>query len=501
LVPLDISPARFPTAYVSSLSTGERARGASLEHDDHAEISVISEEYLWLLETSVACDETLVGVVPGASVRVTRRGLLKYDLGRAMVVPGARKLLVSAPEVRRAYHLTGSPGPDIHYVHKTTGAELVFRLDRARFGDDYTHLVLEDSEDYCVSNLDFYNPSPLEPVHPRDETRVWPLIHAVERLHWSSNHMGSYDMGTLCSSADYVGDVTPEAINLFVKHRGCSACGKGMMTAHSQLASSRGLSAIAGETAQGDVFFIENGGPKIPVLLIACEASTFIYMHTFEDAAARARGSPRVMVNSSELEAALDGAICLWARAGHPMRSLRFDRESSITSTNIHTWLQFKGVSLDLTAAGQKLGLGEVIGRIVKNRCRATVAGILEKYGYEYPTKWYTRLAADTVCVLNRTVRKGSSLSPSQQFFGPQVKLDPRRDLRAAIGEVLLFKAPKRGVTSDISTSKADWGIVIGRAFNGSGVLEVYCFEHKSYRHCFKFERDVVPAYAMALLH
>jgi hypothetical protein len=75
----------------------------------------------------------------------------------------------------------------------------------------------------------------------------------------------------------------------------------GHMTAHSQFLFTRGLSATIGETVQGDIFFIECDGPKVPVLLVSCEASLFAYLHVFEDAAARAQGS-RVMVRASELE-------------------------------------------------------------------------------------------------------------------------------------------------------------------------------------------------------
>jgi hypothetical protein len=135
-------------------------------------------------------------------------------------------------------------------------------------------------------------------------------------------------------------------------------------------------------------------------------------------------------------------SVCL--TAGHPMQELRFDRESAIAGTGIGPWLKTKGVDLTLTGAGQKLGLAEVSGRVVKNRCRSTLAGIKERFGYPYPTKWIPRLVADVVCVLNRTARRGESLSPSQKFFGVSSAMDLLRDMRASIGEVLLFKRPKR---------------------------------------------------------
>jgi hypothetical protein len=109
------------------------------------------------------------------------------------------------------------------------------------------------------------------------------------------------------------------------------------------------------------------------------------------------------------------------------------------------------------------------------------VAGIKEKFGCVFPAKWYPRLVGDSVSVLNRNVRRGSTLSPSQLFFGASNGIDVRRDLRASIGEVVLFKSTKRGVASEISVMRSEWGIVVSISFNGTGVLEGYFFESKSY--------------------
>ena len=136
----------------------------------------------------------------------------------------------------------------------------------------------------------------------------------------------------------------------------------------------------------------------------------------------------------------------------------------------------------------------------MKIRRRSTVAGMLERFGYRYPAKWIPRLAADIVCVLNRTARRGESLSPSQKFFGLASVLDVVRDLRAAIGEVLLFKQPQRGASSPISVMKAEWGIVVSRRFDKRGVMEVYLIESKTYGHRFKFARLPVSAFIMEII-
>jgi hypothetical protein len=471
---------------------------ADFEHDDHAQVSVVNEEALWMFDSILNCDEEVIGVVPGSCVKVSQRGTLKLDMGRAVVIKGAPRLLASAPELRRAYNMCSS-GSSIVYTHKVTGSTLIFQLDRVRFSDDYFHLLIDDPVDEFVGALDFYNPPPLLPVLPSDAAASWPMIRAVERLHWTTNHMSAEAMTRICKSPGYYGDATVEGIKLFVKHRGCSACSMGKMVGHSQLESSRGLDTEVGRTAQGDVFFIDDDDRKIPVLLVTCEASLFQYLHIFEDAAARSKG-PRVMINAAELHHALDGVVNLWNNAGHPLKMLRFDRESAITSTDVREYMQQSGIELVLTAAGQKLGLAEVMGKHLKDASRATVAGILQMYGYRFCLKWFTRLIADTVCLFNRTQRRGEVLSPAQKFFTPASSLDVRRDLRAALGEVLLCKSPKVGASTTISKMKSEWGVVVSRAFNGTGVLEVYLIESKSYGHRFKFERHIVPSYVMELL-
>lgn len=476
-----------------------------LEHDDHAQVSVMNETGMALFATLRGCADQVVGVVPGAGEPISRRGDLKFDMGEAVVIPDASRLLVSGSELRVAYDMSAS-GSEIRYCHRITGDTLIFRSDPVRFGDAYFHLLINPYSlkggVSSVSNLDFYDPPPLAPIPKGTEDEVWPLILAVERFHWNAGHMGAEDMKRTCRMLSYSGQVTPEGVDLFVRHRGCSACVLGTMTAHAQLPSTRGLNENVGAVFQGDIFFIEASESHllVPVLLAVCEASKFMYLHIFVDALARSRGHHKVMVRSSELEVALEGLTSVCSNAGHPMKVLRFDRESAMAGSSVGEWFKSKGVELSMTGAGQKLGLAEVCGRIVKNRCRSTLAGILERFGYRYPAKWIPRLAADIVCILNRTARRGESLSPSQKFFGVASALDTVRDMRAAIGEVLLFKQPQRGASSPISVMKAEWGIVVSRRFDKRGVMEVYLIESKAYGHRFKFARLPVSAFVMDIV-
>jgi hypothetical protein len=191
---------------------------------------------------------------------VTQRGMLKHDMSEAVVLPSAPWLLASAPELRRSYNMS-SNGSGYRYVHKTTGAVHCFRLDRARFGDDYFHALFADNEESSVSSLDFYNPATLQPVAARDEVCVWALIRAVERLHWATNHMSVDDMTRLRAY--------PCSLSIAVALRS-------LMTAHSQLESSRGLLQVVGDTAQGDVFLLSAMVPKSPFLSLPVMQAFYI---------------------------------------------------------------------------------------------------------------------------------------------------------------------------------------------------------------------------------
>jgi len=187
--------------------------------------------------------------------------------------------------------------------------------------------------------------------------------------------------------------------------------------------------------------------------------------------------------------------MSVWRTAGHAMKKLRFDREPGVITEGIKGWLLDNGVELIPTAAGQKVGLIEVLGRICKDKGRSTLAGIRARFGYEFPKRFMTKMHADVVAMTNRLPRPGCNMSPCELFFGRKC-LDVRRDLRVAMGEILLFKRPKRGVSSPMGEYKAEWGIVIGRAFNASGVVEVYLLETGAAAHRFKFVRNVtIPPY------
>ena len=79
------------------------------------------------------------------------------------------------------------------------------------------------------------------------------------------------------------------------------------------------------------------------------------------------------------------------------------------------------------------------MGRICKDRGRSTLAGIKERDGYDLPRRFLPKLLADVVSLLNRFPRGDQAESPLELFYPRCVQLVPRRDLRAAFEEILLF--------------------------------------------------------------
>jgi hypothetical protein len=244
---------------------------------------------------------------------------------------------------------------------------------------------------------------------------------------------------------------------------------------------------------QGDFFYIEAGTAKIPVMLIVDEASLFTFMYAFIKGNPAGGHGVRMMCSQAQFKVAICAMLGVWERAGRTCRQLRFDREGLVVADVMAGWLETKGIRLVPTAADHKLGLIEVQGKIVKDECRAVVCGIRERYGYVFPKIYYPMVAGDVCGLLNRTCRRYSTKSAYQMMFDDERGLDVRRDLRVAIGEIVLCHRP-RTLVAAIGVPKAQWGMVISRSFGGTGVFEVHLLENALAPrvHRFKFVRAVV---------
>jgi len=352
-----------------------------LEHDDHANISTIKKEEADIFADLLNKKGSLEGVVKNIFLPYEARGSLKFDLGEAVVCDTRRNLIAEA-QLLKSYDKQQTQGDEIRYVHRVKKDVIIFRRNSLRYRDPWYHLEISRADaKELVMSLDFYDPAPVEPVPKENAAAVWSKIYIAERFHLTVNHLKVKDMLRMIESPDYIGRVDADAIKLFAKHRGCAACRLGTMTHHPQLTSSRGLSTVPGRVAQGDIWFLESElGRKVPILLAIDEASSFMFIYVFREAALRATG-PRFMVNDKDMHAALTMLKAVWDGAVNGLELIKFDREPAIASLAIAIFCKSMGIELVLNAAGHKLGLAEGSVRIVKDKGKSVTAGIPDKFG------------------------------------------------------------------------------------------------------------------------
>ena len=78
--------------------------------------------------------------------------------------------------------------------------------------------------------------------------------------------------------------------------------------------------------------------------------------------------------------------------------------------------IEAHGVKLILKAAGQKVGLAEVSIRLIREKARATKAGVRAMYGYIPANQFNVDLCLDTISILNRTTKDGYLHTPYELF-------------------------------------------------------------------------------------
>ena len=124
-----------------------------------------------------------------------------------------------------------------------------------------------------------------------------------------------------------------------------------------------------------------------------------------------------------------------------PIKTLLFDRELGVIALS-STIKEQLGITLEAKAAGQHVGVAERHIRLLKDHCRATKLGVLDKYGYLPPSSWNLDLVLDVNAGLNTIVKSGGVASPFELFTGKSP--DRLRGLRGLPwGAIVLTKPPK----------------------------------------------------------
>ena len=159
--------------------------------------------------------------------------------------------------------------------------------------------------------------------------------------------------------------------------------------------------------------------------------------------------------------------------------------------------IEARGIKLILKAAGQKVGLAEVSIRLIREKARATKAGVRAMYGYIPANQFNLDLCLDTISVLNRTKKDGYQFTPFELFTDDRI--DHERDFRCTWGELVIVKKPK-GISSDLRVT-GEWAMVVRRFMNKSGVLKVFLLGTRRYAYRLNFLRAKVSDWMITAMN
>ena len=282
----------------------------------------------------------------------------------------------------------------------------------------------------------------------------------IRRLHEYYSHPSVNEMKRMAGVWFKELEVTPKDIDMWHAREGkfCSGCVEGKIKEHARRASTKPLVAEKpGENGVGDLMFIEGRH----------EVKTPFYLHV-DVATKLIMGCAMKDKTYGEVVRAIEHVGEQHGLLGHKLERLTFDRESSIVAAQED--IEARGVKLILKAAGQKVGLAEVSIRLVREKARATKAGVRAMYGFIPANQFNIDLCLDTISVLNRTTKDGYTHTPYELFTGEQIDYD--RDFRCRWGELVIVKKPK-GISSDLKVT-GEWAMVVRRFMNKTGVLKVF---------------------------
>ena len=208
----------------------------------------------------------------------------------------------------------------------------------------------------------------------------------------------------------------------------CTGCLEGKLKEHARRSSTKPLEAKEpGENGVGDLMFVEGRHDvKIPFYIHVDVASKLIMGYVLKNK------------TYGEIQKAIDFIESQHQLVKCKLQRLTFDRESAIAA--MQDEIEAKGIKLTLEAAGQKVGLAEVSIRLIREKARATKAGVRATFGYLPANQFNIDLCLDTISVLNRTRKDGQVQTPYEIFSGDEI--DYEQDFRCRWGELIIVKKP-----------------------------------------------------------
>ena len=150
----------------------------------------------------------------------------------------------------------------------------------------------------------------------------------------------------------------------------CSGCIEGKLKEHARKTSTKPLTADKpGGNGVGDLMFFEGRNDvKTPFYVHVDVAINLIIGYALKD---KTYGGVLHAIEYIDEQHKL---------VKHKLERLTFDRESSIVV--MQEDIEARGIKLSLKAAGQKVGLVEVSIHLIREKARATKAGVRAIYGY-----------------------------------------------------------------------------------------------------------------------
>jgi hypothetical protein len=333
-----------------------------------------------------------------------------------------------------------------------------------------------------VKESKFYDPKPVPQWQDKDQNDA-----IVQTIHNRFGHASLNELKNLLRTRIPNSEGIQERdIERWHQNKGafCSGCIEGKMMEHVRKRSTKPIKAeVPGEVTVGDIMFVELKDEAKKPLLVHMDVNTKLIT-----------GLMLSNKTQDECTKAILNIRNNYLSKGQVMKTLVFDREPAIVQAE--NTLNAAGIELMLKAAGQKVGLAEVTIRLIRNKARATKAGVRSKYGYLPANQFNADLCMDCIQVLNRIPKHGMEKSPFKMFTGKT--LDIIRDFRVEWGEPIIVKKPK-GIASDLAVA-GQWGIVVQHIMNGTGVLKVYLVQSKKYAYRLQFRRAITPEWVIEAL-
>jgi hypothetical protein len=364
--------------------------------------------------------------------------------GRNRILKGCSGSMLVSQYVTKHMYQVLNPDEDTFILRgwdhnpETHGKSWYFVRDEEKYDDKLLYCTIYIKEAKCFAipqEKRFYDPIEVPQVHKNETLNN--LINSM-RVRFSHASAGELKRILKLKLKDFE-QIEPVDIDHWYQENGkfYSSCAEGKMKEHAKIKSSL--------VTAGDIMFVEGARDIKKPLLIHIDVCTKVIT-----------GVPLKDRSEEVCTDAIMQIKAVYARNNHQLNQLVFDCEPGIAPTEDE--LSKCGIELKLKAIEQKVGLAEVSIRLIREKARATKAGMRAKFGYLPP---------------NQFNMEDMDKTPYEMFSNNQP--DYMRDFRVEWGEPVVDKKPK-GISSELKVT-GQWAIVVRRIMNGSGVLKVYLIQ------------------------